>query len=85
MILTLSCPDRHGIVAAVSAFLFERDCNISDAQQFGDAGSQTFFMRVVFEPAPGDPDAAIRDAPSRRSPRGSTWTGRCEDRNLAGS
>jgi formyltetrahydrofolate deformylase len=60
MILTLSCPDRHGIVAAVSAFLFQRDCNISDAQQFGDAASDTFFMRVVFEPAAGDPAEAIR-------------------------
>ena len=62
MILTLSCPDRHGIVAAVSAFLLERDANISDAQQFGDASSATFFMRVVFEPADGDPEAAIRTA-----------------------
>jgi formyltetrahydrofolate deformylase len=52
MILTLSCPDRHGIVAAVSAFLLERDANISDAQQFGDAAGATFFMRVVFEPPP---------------------------------
>lgn len=62
MILTLSCPDRHGIVAAVSGFLFERDANISDAQQFGDASSATFFMRVVFAPADGDHEAAIRDA-----------------------
>ena len=62
MILTLSCPDRHGIVAAVSAFLLQRDANISDAQQFGDASSQTFFMRVVFEPAAGDAERAIRDA-----------------------
>ena len=62
MILTLSCPDRHGIVAAVSAFLLQRDANISDAQQFGDASSATFFMRVVFEPAEGDPEAAIRAA-----------------------
>lgn len=54
MILTLSCPDRHGIVAAVSAFLLQRDANISDAQQFGDATTQTFFMRVVFELAEGD-------------------------------
>jgi|VirMetMinimDraft_7_1064189.scaffolds.fasta_scaffold206008_1 formyltetrahydrofolate deformylase len=54
MILTLSCPDRHGIVAAVSAFLLERDANISDAQQFGDAAGATFFMRVVFEPREGD-------------------------------
>ena len=62
MILTLSCPDRHGIVAAVSSFLLARDANISDAQQFGDASSATFFMRVVFEPAGGDAEAAIRDA-----------------------
>ncbi len=62
MILTLSCPDRHGIVAAVSAFLLARDANISDAQQFGDASSATFFMRVVFEPAEGDAEAVIRDA-----------------------
>lgn len=62
MILTLSCPDRHGIVAAVSGFLFDRDANISDAQQFGDASSATFFMRVVFAPADGDHEAAIRDA-----------------------
>lgn len=62
MILTLSCPDRHGIVAAVSAFLLERDANISDAQQFGDALSGYFFMRVVFEPTEGDVEAAIRAA-----------------------
>ena len=54
MILTLSCPDRHGIVAAVSAFLFQRDANISDAQQFGDAATSTFFMRVVFDLAADD-------------------------------
>ena len=62
MILTLSCPDRHGIVAAVSAFLLERDANISDAQQFGDALSGYFFMRVVFEPKEGDAEDAIRAA-----------------------
>lgn len=62
MILTLSCPDRHGIVAAVSAFLLERDANISDAQQFGDALSGYFFMRVVFEPMEGDAEDAIHAA-----------------------
>ncbi|PZU61423.1 MAG: formyltetrahydrofolate deformylase [Brevundimonas sp.] len=62
MILTLSCPDRHGIVAAVSGFLMQRDANISDAQQFGDAVSGTFFMRVVFEPADGDAIEAVRQA-----------------------
>ncbi|WP_292070650.1 formyltetrahydrofolate deformylase [Brevundimonas sp. UBA7534] len=62
MILTLSCPDRPGIVAAVSGLLMQRDANISDAQQFGDAVSGTFFMRVVFEPAEGDTAEAVRQA-----------------------
>ena len=57
MILTLSCPDQPGIVAKVSTFLFERGCNILDAQQFDDQETGDFFMRVVF-----DPDGADRDA-----------------------
>ena len=47
-ILTLSCPDRPGIVAAVSTLLFEANCNILDAQQFDDVETGRFFMRVVF-------------------------------------
>lgn len=47
-VLTLSCPDRPGIVAAVSNFLFDRGQNIIDAQQFDDVESGNFFMRVVF-------------------------------------
>ena len=50
-ILTLSCPDRPGIVHAVTGFLNERNLNIKDSQQFGDPTSKTFFMRVHFEPA----------------------------------
>ncbi|WP_304177858.1 formyltetrahydrofolate deformylase [Phenylobacterium aquaticum] len=49
MILTLSCPDQPGIVARVSTFLFERGCNILDAQQFDDEETGVFFMRVVFD------------------------------------
>lgn len=49
MILALSCPDRAGIVSAVSSALFESGCNIIDAQQFGDTETSRFFMRVVFE------------------------------------
>ncbi len=48
-ILALSCPDRPGIVAAVSSLLFEHGCNIVDAQQFDDSETGKFFMRVVFE------------------------------------
>jgi formyltetrahydrofolate deformylase len=49
MILTLSCPDRPGIVSSVSSLLFEAGCNILDAQQFDDLETGRFFMRVVFD------------------------------------
>lgn len=48
-ILTLSCPDRPGIVAAVATLLYEAGCNIVDAQQFDAALTDRFFMRVVFD------------------------------------
>lgn len=47
-ILTLSCPDRRGIVHAVSGFLMEHGCNIFESAQFGDTLTSTFFMRVHF-------------------------------------
>ncbi len=47
-ILTLSCPDRPGIVARVSTFLFENGGNILEAHQFDDTETGRFFMRVVF-------------------------------------
>jgi formyltetrahydrofolate deformylase len=49
LVLTLSCPDRTGIVHAVSAYLHEAGCNVLDAQQFGDRTTRTFFMRVHVE------------------------------------
>lgn len=48
--LTLSCPNRPGIVAKVATFLFENQCNILEAQQFDELESNRFFMRVVFDP-----------------------------------
>ena len=47
-ILTLSCPDRPGIVHAVSGFLLERGCNIEEAAQYNDPDTGLFFMRVQF-------------------------------------
>ena len=47
-ILTLSCPDRLGIVHAVSGFLLERGGNIEEAAQYNDQGTGLFFMRVQF-------------------------------------
>ena len=50
-VLTLSCPDRPGIVAAVSSYLADQGQNILDAQQFNDVETGHFFMRVVFNAA----------------------------------
>jgi formyltetrahydrofolate deformylase len=50
-VLTLSCPDRPGIVSAVSTFLAHNGQNILDAQQFNDVETRHFFMRVVFTAA----------------------------------
>ncbi|MFC6062718.1 formyltetrahydrofolate deformylase [Streptomyces ochraceiscleroticus] len=47
-VLTLSCPDKQGIVHAVSSYLFMTGCNIVDSQQFGDRDTGLFFMRVHF-------------------------------------
>ena len=47
-VLTLTCNDRVGIVAAVSGFLAERDGFIVDSQQYADLDTGRFFMRVVF-------------------------------------
>jgi formyltetrahydrofolate deformylase len=47
-ILTLSCPDRMGIVHAVSGFLLERGGNIEEAAQYNDPATGLFFMRVQF-------------------------------------
>ncbi len=47
-ILTLSCPDRMGIVHAVSGFLMQRNGNIEEAAQYNDPATGLFFMRVQF-------------------------------------
>ncbi|MFH9953437.1 formyltetrahydrofolate deformylase [Streptomyces roseolus] len=47
-VLTISCPDKQGIVHAVSSYLFITGCNIEDSQQFGDRDTGLFFMRVHF-------------------------------------
>ncbi|GHC44375.1 formyltetrahydrofolate deformylase [Alcaligenes pakistanensis] len=47
-ILTLSCPDRTGIVHNVSGWLLEQNGNILEAQQFGDAATNRFFLRIQF-------------------------------------
>jgi len=78
-ILTLACPDRRGIVAAVSVFLAERDCNILDAQQYDDAETGAFFMRVVFDHG----EAAIPDLREAFAPVGERYAMRWSMRDPA--
>lgn len=56
-ILTLSCKDRGGIVAAVSGFLAENDGFILESAQFGDASTGRFFMRTAFRAGKKAPDS----------------------------
>jgi formyltetrahydrofolate deformylase len=69
-ILTLSCPDRPGIVHAVSGLLFAHGANIEEAAQYNDAQTGLFFMRVQFACAQASPeqlDAALQEVAA-------TWT-----------
>lgn len=53
-ILTFSCPDQPGIVAAVTSVLAERGADITETHQFSNRESGTLFMRLAFNaPAPG--------------------------------
>ncbi len=59
--LTLSCPNRPGIVAAVASVLHEQGGDIREAQQYDDVETGRFFMRVVFSLLFAG-DAAVREA-----------------------
>ena len=61
-ILKLSCPDRAGIVHAVTGFLLEQGGNILTSAQHGDADHSRFFMRIEFESAEPLEVAALRQA-----------------------
>jgi formyltetrahydrofolate deformylase len=50
-VLTLSCPDRPGIVFALTEFLLLHDCTIVECQQFIDRDAEKFFIRIQFEAA----------------------------------
>lgn len=54
-ILTISCPDRIGIVASVAGFLTDHDAFITESSHFGDPRSMRFFMRTVFRPGATTP------------------------------
>ena len=75
-ILTLSCANKPGIVARVSAALFDGGFNILDAQQFDDTLTGSFFMRVEFDAASAEADVAALGAGFRgiAEAYGMTWS-----------
>ncbi|WP_029032093.1 formyltetrahydrofolate deformylase [Salinarimonas rosea] len=81
IVLTLSCRNRPGIVAAVSAHLFENACNILDAQQYDDTQTGNFFMRVVLNRLDGAPAVeALRESFAPLAARfGMAWSMRGTD------
>ena len=50
-VLLLSCPDRKGVVATIAGFIYKHGGNILHADEHGDLNSNTFLMRVEFDPA----------------------------------
>ena len=60
-ILTIACPDRVGIVAAVSGLLATHRGNIVESDQFSDTESGQFFMRLVFDLDEMGESALIQD------------------------
>ena len=53
-VLLLSCPDRKGVVASISGFVFQHGGNILHADEHSDVDSGIFLMRVEFDPAEFD-------------------------------
>lgn len=49
-ILTVTCPATTGIVAAITGFLAEQACYITEMSQFDDETTQKFFCRIMFRP-----------------------------------
>ncbi|MFJ6538736.1 formyltetrahydrofolate deformylase [Paenarthrobacter sp. NPDC091711] len=71
-VVTLSCPDRPGIVHAVAGALLEAGCNIADSQQYGSPSTGNFFMRVEATTSSSQAELAAALRPVAES-FGMTW------------
>jgi formyltetrahydrofolate deformylase len=70
-LLTLTCPERAGIVHAVAGFFVENGCNILDNRQYSDRLRDRLFMRVHIEAA--DPGTTLDGMRVRFAPIGSAF------------
>ena len=60
-VLTVQCPTRRGIVAAISGYLADNGCNILDASQFDDTLTGQFFTRISFASETGTGLPSLRE------------------------
>ncbi len=81
LILKLTCPDRSGIVRAVSGAITELGGNIVESQQYGDPSSGHFHMRVETERI-ADPEGFRNRMRSMGEALGMTWEINRKDRKL---
>jgi formyltetrahydrofolate deformylase len=75
-VLTVSCPERPGLIHAISGFLVDHDANVTESKQFDDRRAGKFFMRIQFESAAGGPldaDVLRRDFAPVAQHFGMTW------------
>ncbi|WP_424930823.1 formyltetrahydrofolate deformylase [Amaricoccus macauensis] len=81
--LTVTCPSRRGIVAAISTFLADHACNITDSAQFDDMETGNFFMRVSFRPEEGaELDALEKEFATIAEPFGMKYEFHDESRKM---
>lgn len=74
-VLTVQCASRRGIVAAISTFLAENGCNITDSAQFDDEETVQFFARIAFRSEEGaDLDSLRGGFAAVASPFAMRWT-----------
>jgi formyltetrahydrofolate deformylase len=72
-VLTLVCPDRAGIVHAVTGLLVEHRSNILESQQYNDRAEDRFFMRVRFTVDGPGGDAELSSLRGAFAPVASRW------------
>ena len=73
-VLNFSCPDRLGLVHAVSGFLLEHGGNIEEAAQYNDPATGLFFMRVQFACTQHDQVALSADLADFAQPHEMRWS-----------
>jgi len=72
-VLSLSCDDRPGLVAAITQGIFRIGGNITEAQQYDDKETGRFFMRVVFESEAADATVRTGIAAHADAERNMVW------------